>query len=58
MNQAANKSFDIKKQYYRQSEIKLTQELYGIDKWTPESIKKRQEKLADIAVEVWNLRLD
>lgn len=48
-------SFKIKKQEYRESEIKITKDLYNINDWTPETIKNRQIDFAEKALEIWNL---
>ncbi len=50
---ATNKEFSYKKDIYSKSQIKLTRDLSKLDKWDINSIKKRQEELADIAVEIW-----
>ena len=57
-DKAANSSLNIKKKYYKDSGIQITKDICQIDEWTPESIKERQENLADIAIKVWNLNLE
>jgi hypothetical protein len=44
-----------KKEIYRTSAYKLTGERSIYTEWSPETIRKRQEKLADIAAAVWKI---
>lgn len=48
-----NKDFESKKEIYQQSKIPLTQDLTSYGSWGVEAIEERQEKLADVAVEIW-----
>lgn len=50
---ARNISFKDKKALYMLSEIPMTNELLNYNAWTREEIETRQEKLAEIALEVW-----
>ena len=51
---AANKSFDEKKVYYRQSKYQLAKRL-SANAWNHDSLVKHQEFLADQATAVWRL---
>ena len=48
-----NKSFEEKKKAYNQSGLRLPLEVAKEGKWTSEDIKKRTEKLFEIAQNVW-----
>jgi hypothetical protein len=53
-NSAANSdSFDEKKGIYAEASYVLTQELGELDDWEPSTIDKRQQRLADLAIEAW-----
>ncbi len=49
----ANKPYEQKLPIYRESVYKLTSERSIYNEWTPLTLKKRQEKLADLATTVW-----
>ena len=50
------KSFDIKKnEFYSKSTLKINSELMTYDNWTEVEINARQLKLADYAVNIWNV---
>ncbi len=53
------KSFDEKKKelFSQQAEFKFTYSIASLDKWTKESIEKRQEKLAETAIKVWKIEM-
>ena len=51
-SKALNKDFSAKKiVYQKETDMKLTQELTQYEHWTPETIKERQEKMADVWVD-------
>lgn len=50
---ASNKSFSEKKDYYRESDVLLTQDLLEYDEWGPDMILDRQERLAKLADALW-----
>jgi hypothetical protein len=49
----SNKPFDRKKQLLAKSTFKLSAELAGAKKWTPERIRARSKSLTKIAVSIW-----
>lgn len=50
-SRAKNKDFPSKKDVYQNdTDMKLTQELVSFENWTPDTIKQRQEKMADVWV--------
>ena len=51
---AVNKDFNRKKDIYDMSEIPMTNSLTNYNCWSIEEIEKRQEKLANVALEVWS----
>ena len=53
-NQAKNKEFDKKKKIYKESQIKITHDLITIKEWSTLTIEERQERFADIALEIWS----
>jgi uncharacterized protein with ParB-like and HNH nuclease domain len=55
-SQLGDKPFSEKKKIYKISQLKITKALSDYDDWTPESINKRQTKLADLAVQVWRFK--
>jgi hypothetical protein len=52
---ASNDSFDVKKSFYRSSQVELTQALCGYPEWGPEQIRQRQEWLAEVADQTWSV---
>lgn len=52
---ASNRDFNDKKIFYEASRLKITKELTDWDKWDWETIDERQDKLYDIAKEIWKL---
>lgn len=52
---ASIKSFAEKKDYYRESDVLLTQELVDHEDWNLETIHERQERLALLADEIWGV---
>lgn len=48
-----NKPFDEKKSIYLQSNVSLNKYLQNITYWNADEIKRRADKLADIAIQVW-----
>jgi uncharacterized protein with ParB-like and HNH nuclease domain len=58
-NDQKNESFKKKCENYKNSEIKITNEIASkFSEWNKGNINMRQESLAEIAVETWNLKLD
>lgn len=58
-NDQKSESFEKKKENYKTSDIKITNEIaINYSEWNKENIKKRQEFLAGIAVKTWDLKLD
>ncbi len=49
---AENREYEEKNKIYTQSKYKLTQ-MITTDSWNPESLLRRQERLAQYAVQVW-----
>ena len=50
----SNSPFDLKKQYYSQSEIAMTRALIDEpDDWTPDAIAIRSNKLAESLIKIW-----
>jgi hypothetical protein len=52
-----NMSFDEKKSVYNRSGYDLTREVAQYERWTPDEIKERQARLAELAVKTWSLDL-
>jgi hypothetical protein len=52
---ARNSAFDIKKQYYKQSDIHLNQELLRYEIWDAEAIRKRQAQMSKRGVRIWSI---
>ncbi|GAB4229164.1 MAG: hypothetical protein Kow0049_10600 [Stanieria sp.] len=52
-SELSNKTFDEKKIIYKNSNVYLNKYFQNINNWNEESIKKRAEELADIAVKLW-----
>ncbi|WP_453989991.1 DUF262 domain-containing protein [Bacillus nitroreducens] len=50
-----NKPFELKKQVYQRSNIKITKPLSNYHLWDNNSIEERQKKLFKIAVNRWNI---
>ncbi len=54
-----NESFAKKKNYFKSSRLWITKMIAdNYNDWTPDNIRNRQENLADIAVQTWNLNFD
>jgi len=51
----SNRLFTEKKEEYRKSEFKITNELSKYDKWTFEEIDERSKQLAEEACKIWRL---
>jgi uncharacterized protein with ParB-like and HNH nuclease domain len=49
----SNSSFNIKKSWYRSSNVSLNKYFEDIVDWNADAIKSRADKLADIAIKVW-----
>lgn len=56
-SEQGNDKFDIKKGLYRDSEVIITKKLCEYEKWSSESIDRRQKEFADRAVEIWSLEI-
>ncbi len=54
-NHASNNPFLKKKQAYKDSGIKLTQELLKLPQFKFKNVEQRSSELAKIAVELWPL---
>nr|WP_263327085.1 DUF262 domain-containing HNH endonuclease family protein [Neobacillus sp. Marseille-Q6967] len=50
-----NKPFDLKKQIYARSSIKITQPLCDYSSWDEHAIEKRQKNLSKVALRRWKL---
>ncbi len=48
-----NDRFDIKRDAYSASGIMLTREIGGCREWSPAAIEERQERMAELALQVW-----
>jgi hypothetical protein len=56
MNRACeSKGFGEKKQIYKDSKYKITQDLCGVADWTTEAIVERQRQMAEEAAGIWVL---
>lgn len=54
-----NEPFSKKKNYFASSDLWITKMIAeNYHDWTPDNIKDRQEKLADIAVQTWSIKFD
>lgn len=53
-----NKSFEMKKEAFSDSAILLTRNIADTAVWSPDEIQNRQERLAELAVKVWDLPSD
>ncbi len=52
-----NEEFDLKKEFYKKSEIIITKSLDEYGQWIPEYIEQRQKDFAEKAVNVWGLKI-
>ena len=52
---AGNRPFAEKREIYRESRFGWTKKLADYEDWTPESVERRQEQMADSAVAIWKL---
>lgn len=50
---ARNKDFNIKKEYYKQSRLTITNKIINYDEWTYNKIMERQEYLFEESKEFW-----
>ena len=58
-SEQGNDPFSQKKIYFMSSDLWITKMIAdNYNDWTPDNIRDRQEKLADIAVQTWNLNFD
>lgn len=51
--ECGNKSFEEKKEIYKNSQYELTKELSDFEEWEVDTIRQRQAKLANIAASIW-----
>jgi len=56
-NDFKSASFNIKKEKYKESDLWITNSLVEYNVWNVESIKKRQEELAEIAIKAWSIEI-
>lgn len=52
--QISNKPFKEKKKQYKNSVIALNKELDNFTEWNKSTIEERQERLAELAMMIWN----
>ncbi len=58
-SEQGNEPFSQKKIYFMSSDLWITKMIAdNYDVWTPDNIRDRQEQLANIAVQTWNLNFD
>lgn len=57
-SEMSNNSFQVKKEYYKNSNIQITREISKIDSWTQESILQRANELFEIIKDIWKLPKD
>lgn len=57
-SEMSNHSFNHKKTFYKDSNIKTTRDISSYSNWTEEEILKRAEKLYEVIKEVWKLPED
>lgn len=57
-SEISNKSFDEKKKYYNESNIKITRDINKYEKWTDKEILDRADKLFKIIKKIWNIPKD
>jgi hypothetical protein len=50
---ASNNSFEVKKEYYAQSDVELTKDLCDVRAWGPDEILERQRNLGAAADALW-----
>jgi len=50
-----SREFVFKKNIYKESKFKMTQELSSLNEWTQDEIQNRQSSLADIAAKTWTI---
>lgn len=53
---AHNSNFAAKKRIYHNSHYQITKDICEQEDWTPDMIEKRQQKLAEMAAEIWNFK--
>ena len=53
-SELSNKTFELKKIIYQESNISLNKHFQNINTWNEDSLKKRAEQLADIAIKIWS----
>ena len=53
-----NISFDFKKEEYNKSRLEITKNINAYKNWNPESIKDRQYRFAEAALEIWKIKKD
>ena len=50
-----NRDFDRKRTSFAESSVRITRDVANADVWSPDEIQARQERLANLAVDVWDL---
>ena len=50
---AANSKFSVKREIFKKSKLKLTQQVAAFDAWGPNEIEARQTELAELAAAAW-----
>ena len=53
-----NRDFDRKKTSFAESSVRITRDVANANVWSPDEIQARQERLANLAVDVWDLSSD
>ena len=54
-SELSNKSFKVKKERYKDSNIKICREIANYDNWREREIKDREEKLYEKAKKIWKV---
>ena len=49
--------FEEKKEVYKKSPFELTRQISEISDWNPDSIARRQEIMADLALKTWPIKI-
>lgn len=51
---ARNKDFELKKDFYSESRISITKELFDYNIWGYDQIEKRQQDLYELSKDIWS----
>ena len=57
-SELSNKSFYEKKQYYKDSNIKITRDVASFEHWNKQSMLKRSEEIFNKVIEIWPIPFD